>query len=260
MNEQIERIDLDTAYRAVRGALPRRREVAEWKEQQFLDFINFIEHFCEPKRGTLSVIVTKAKWEAAEKTLDLPYHPWQEILYRIDRLTKDTRFNAGSIYIRIAAYNRAVLGYLKNNPAAVTDEMRKKIEPNPRLNWCLKQFTDTTTKIGTDIVLPHTTDATGSYPKPIAHRSGEKMMLEGQMRVFNLFEIIAGSIKAKEVKELDVRDKISALQKLSFIFNAAKSFKANSQTFINLNVNAAKREDLEKALLDFGKHKEQADV
>lgn len=254
-----ERIDLDTAYRAIRGTLPRRREIADWPESQFLSFFEFIEHFCSFNKrvDTISVIVTKEKWAIAEKVLDLPYHPWQEILYRIDRLTKDTKFHSGSIYIRIAAYNRAVLGYLKNNPAAVTDAMRKAIEPNPRLNWCLKHYDDKETKIGAEIVLPHTTDATGSYPKPIAQRSPDKIMLEGQLQVFNLFEMIAKSVKANEIKDMDVRDKISALQKLSFIFNVAKSFKANSQTFINLNVNAAKREDLEKALLDFGKHKEQ---
>jgi hypothetical protein len=249
-------LDLDTVFRAVRGTLPRRREVAEWKEKQFLDFFEFVEHFCEERKGTVSVIVTKEKWAKAEEVLSLPYHPWQEILYRIDRLTKDTRFHSGSIYIRIAAYNRAVLGYLKNNPAAVTDAMRKAIEPNPRLNWCLSHYKDATTKIGAEIVLPATTDATGVYPKPIAQRSPDRMMLEGQLHVFNLFEIIAASIKPKDVKDLDVRDKISALQKLSFIFNAAKSFKANSQTFINLNVHSAKKEELEKALLDFGRHKE----
>jgi hypothetical protein len=253
-----ERMDLDTAYRAVRGSLPSRRDVAEWDEKKFLDLFDFINLFIQPNRKSVSVIVTKEKWLAAEKVLDLPYHPWQELLYRIDRLTKDTRFNSGSCYIRIAALNRAVLGYLKNNPAAISDEMRKIIEPNPRLNWCLRVYTDTTTKIGADIVLPNTTDATGVYPKPIAVRSADKIMLEGQRHVFNLFELIASSIKPKDVKDMDVRDKIAALQKLSFIFNVASKFKANSQTFINLNVNAAKREDLEKALLDFGRHKEEA--
>lgn len=253
-------MDLDTAYRAVRGSLPTRREVAEWKEKQFLDLFDFINLFIEPNRKSVSVIVTKEKWAAAEKVLELPYHPWQELLYRIDRLTKDTRFNSGSIYIRIAALNRACLGYLKNNPAAITEDMRKIIEPNPRLNWCLTHFNDSTTKIGADIVLPNHTDATGVYPKPINVRSPDKIMLEGQMHVFNLFELIAKSIKPGDIKDMDARDKISALQKLSFIFNVANKFKANSQTFINLNVNAAKREDLEKALLDFGTHKEQGDI
>ncbi len=250
-------MDLDTAYRAVRGTLPRRREVAEYKEATFLSIFQFIEHFCEERRGTLSVVVTKEKWALAEKVLDLPYHPWQEILYRIDRLTKDTRFNSGSIYIRIAAYNRAVLGYLKNNPAAITDEMRKVLEPNPRLNWCLKHYDDKQSALGTDLVLPHTSDTTGTFPKPISQRSPDKIMLEGQLHVFNLFELLAKSIKEKDLKDLDVRDKISALQKLSFIFSVSSKFKANSQTFINLNVQAAKKEDLEKAILDFGRHKEQ---
>lgn len=250
-------MDLDTAYRAVRGSLPARRDVAVWEEKKFLDLFDFINHFIEPNRGSVSVIVTKEKWAAAEKVLELPYHPWQELLYRIDRLTKDTRFNSGSIYIRIAALNRAVLGYLKNNPAAVTEDMRKVIEPNPRLNWCLRHFNDTTTKIGAEVVMPNNTDATGTHPVPIKTRSPDRIMLEGQMHVFNLFELIAGSIKAKDIKDMDARDKIAALQKLSFIFSVSSKFKANSQTFINLNVNAAKREDLEKALLDFGKHKDQ---
>jgi hypothetical protein len=253
-----ERLDLDTAYRAVRGHLPRRRDLAEWKEGQFLDYLLFVEHFCQvnPKTNDISVIVTKEKWLQAEKTLDLPYHPWQEYLYRIDRLTKDTKFHAGSCYIRIAAFNRSVLGYLKNNPAAVTDKMRAAIEPNPRLNWCLKHF-----KVeehgGADIVMPETSDTTGKFVAPISQRSPDKVMLEGQLQVFNLFELIAKSIKASDIKDLDVRDKISALQKLSFIFNVSAKFKANSQTFINLNVNAAKREDLEKTLLDYAKHKEE---
>ena len=252
-----ERMDLDTAYRAVRGSLPGRRDVEQWKESQFLSLFEFIEHVCEARKGTISVVVTKEKWLAVEKVLDLPYHPWQEILYRLDRLTKDTRFNAGSCYIRIAAMNRSVLGYLKNNPAAITETMRKSIEPNPRLNWCLRNFADKTTKIGAEVVELAKVDATGSYPKPIGQRSPDRIMLEGQLKVFSIFEMIAKSINSKDIKEMDVRDKISALQKLSFIFNVASRFKANSQTFINLNVNAAKREDLEKALLDFGRHKEQ---
>lgn len=253
------RIELDQAYRAVRGRLPRHREISAWTEKQYLDYLGFVEHFCSesPKTHQTSIIVTKVNWASAEKVLTLPYHPWQEILYRIDRLTKDTRFHSGSIYIRIAAYNRTVLGYLKNNPAAVTDEMKKVIEPNPRLNWCLKHFKDVETQIGGTVVLPDTADNTGQFSKPISQRSPDKVMLEGQLAVFNLFELLAKSIKPGDIKEMDVRDKISALQKLSFIFSAASKFKANSQTFMQINVNSAKREDLEKAILDFGTHKEQ---
>ena len=244
-------MDLDTAYRAVRGHLPTRREVAEWTEKQYLDLFDFINFFIEPNKKTVSVIVTKEKWLEAEKVLSLPYHPWQELLYRIDRLTKDTRFHSGSVYIRIAALNRAVLGYLKNNPAVITDAMHKVIEPNPRLNWCLRHFTD--------IVLPNSTDATGVFPKPITQRSPDKMLLEAQLQVYNIFELLAKSIKPSELKDMYVRDKINALQKLSAIISSGSKFKANSQTFINLNVNSAKREDLEKALLDFGQHKEQGE-
>lgn len=252
-------LDLDQAYRAVRGRLPRRREVAEWTEKNFLDYLSFIEHFCQvnPKTQDISVIVTKEKWAIAEKVLTMPFHPYQEILYRIDRLTKDTKFHAGSVYIRIAAYNRAVLGYLKNNPAAVSDDMRKIIEPNPRLNWCLKHYKDVETQIGAEVVLPDSADNTGQFTKPITQRSPDKIMLEGQLQMFNLIELIAKSIKPTDIKDLDVRDKISALQKLSFVYNTAAKFKANSQTFINLNVQSAKRDELENALLDFSKHKEQ---
>lgn len=254
-------MDAATAYRAVKGHIPRVREIATYTEQNFLDYFAFVNSFCEEdkKKGRYSIKTTVPKIKAAEAVLQEPYHPWQEMLYRIDVFTDAPKFNAGSFYIRIAAYNRAVLGYLKQNPAAVTDEMRKVMEANPRLSWALKHYMDKKSETGAEYVLPATTDTTTDQPRPITQRSPDKMLMEGIMHTANTFELIAKSIKASDLKELDVRDRVAMLQKLSFIFNVGRNFKPNANTFQQINIYSAKKDDLEKAILDFGKSKGKGD-
>lgn len=70
--------------------------------------------------------------------------------------------------------------------------------------------------------------------------------------VIDLYNKISSSIDDADIKKMALKDRINALQKLSYIHTATKKFQPKMQ-FIKIDTTKASATDLEAALLDFNK-------
>ena len=71
-------------------------------------------------------------------------------------------------------------------------------------------------------------------------------------KVIGIYNKIAASIKDSDIKKMDIKEKINALQKLSYLHNATKVTKMSPRTLnlIKLDTSTASVEVLEAALLE----------
>lgn len=224
----------------IKGKLPKKMEIADWKESDFLNYIEFVKHFLErDNKGFDTMRVTKLRIEEAEE-----HEEWAEYIARIDKASRDPR----SFFYRFNAMSRTVLTFLKQTPAYITEKIRESVQESNRLNWCLSNFKIQTTETGQDIIVPDNFDNLTNVKTPMKGKEPEKMFLEVVVKVTSILQQIAGSITKKEINELKTMDKISALSKLSFIMNTMKGYKPNSGIFTQLNVYGGGRQELEKSL------------
>jgi len=236
-------------YRAVQGILPTKREIQNWPHDKFMDFLGFVDFWVV---GDM-IKVTEAKRTEMEKlAFETPHHPWQEFMWRIDHFLLNPEATSRKFYYKLAAMIRQVGTYLKQNPAMVTDDMKAIIEPNPRLKWILPQFKIIETKIGAETIVPDTQESVGFENKNVPMQvDAELSIMASMFKAANVFDMLVSSIKPSEIKSMEVKDRINAMSKLSFVFNQAKNMKPNARVFKQLNIFRAEKEDLEKALSDF---------
>lgn len=87
-------------------------------------------------------------------------------------------------------------------------------------------------------------------PGSITNPTNAAEVLVGAVnRVIDVYNKLAASITDDEIKTMGIKDRISALQKLSYIHTATKKIKMPNMTFIGINTNNKTAEDLEKANL-----------
>ena len=241
-------------YSFIQGTLPRKRDVSEWKEEKFLEFFKLVQFFMVGEMIT----ITKEKCIELQNIIQDYHHPWAEMAYRINSFTYDKDYTTRNFYNRLTSTVRLVGMYLKQNPAAISEEMKKAIEPNPRLNWILKTYKTVETKVGIPITVPDTRETVGLTPHNTpAPKTPEVSLMESMLKTANVFDMIVGSIKKKDMEDMGIKDKINALSKLSFIWTAARNMKPQTAVFKQLNVYSAKKEDLEKSLLEFSQERDE---
>ena len=252
-------METETKWRAVQGKNPTKRELVTWNEGQWICFLRFCELFIvksdeRTKDGSgVSLKVTDAKWREVEGFLDMPDHPFQEFLYRIDKFTYDPTATRMKFFWKLASMVKFVLGYLKTNPSIVTTKMREIIEPNPRFNWCLVQTKIVETAVGA-IVVPDKEERVTNHPKNMDIVSYEQNLADAVTKTTNLLIRLVDSVKPEELEKMPVKDRLMAIGRMSYLFSVGKHFKINSKIFNNININAASREELENAMLDFSKN------
>lgn len=251
-------VETESKYRAVQGKNPSKRELVTWDEGQWICFLRFCEIFVSTseKKTTdgsgVKFKVTEAKWREVEGFLDMPDHPFQEFLYRIDKFTYDPSANATKFYWKFLSMVKFVLGYLKSNPSIVTEKMREIIEPNPRFNWCLTQTKVVETIVG-PMVVPDREERVGNHPTNMDIASYEKNLADAVTKTTNLLVRLVESVKPEELEKMPVKDRLMAIGRMSYVFTVGKSFKVNKGVFKQINIHAADRDTLEAALLDFNK-------
>ena len=241
-------------FRAVQGSLPRMSELYDWDERKTLAFLNWASSFLTEDRSRF--VFTKETIENAEKKLDGPTCPEQEFLYRINLFTTDLDATPRKFFYKFNTFLRNVLNYLKQNPAYLTDEMKVIMESTPRMSWALSHFKTTETKTGQEVTVRDTQDLTQIKRQTVKQDTPEVRMLEGMYHVANIFEELARSIKPKDIKNMNVKDKISAISKLAFMFKVQQNFKPNANVFQQFNIYKAEKDDLEKAILEYAEEKE----
>lgn len=237
----------------IQGFLPRLTDIAKWDEQRFIDYIDFCEFFLDgPKKDTYRV--TQIKLNAMKKLIEDDYNPnWHEFAIRINK------WEVQGYMQKLLAFSRIVFGFLKRNPAFITETILKRIEENPRFNWCLVNFKIDKTRTGIEIIAPQTLDNAGNAggsKQIVSGREPERLFLDSAYKLMNIINTVASSIKPADIKKMKTTEKIKALRELSYVFTLTKGYKPNSQIFQQINVYSAGREDLEKAILDYAEPKD----
>ncbi len=237
-------------YKAVQGNLPSKQEFSEWSTDKWIVFLNFLLHFSK-KEGKGDIYkVTKEKIQEMEAFLQTPEHPFNEHTYRMNLWVAKT--NPRQYFYKLNAYSRIGLSYLKNNPGHVSPEMKEIMESSDRLSWAIHQYTTEETNAG-EVLARDTTFVDGFSRRSKDLPSLQATMATALLKIADVYEAIADSITTQELKKLDTKDKLSALAKLSFIFQAAQK-KQGTNHFTQININGDVK-DAEKEMLNYVKRR-----
>lgn len=245
----------DTKWKVVISKSPTKRELSAWTEKQWITFLRFCEFYIVTKEdGKVSISITKEKWAEGEEVLKMPDHPFHEFLYRINFFTFDSNASQKKFYFKLVSMMKFILGYLRVNPSLVSDEMKKIIEPNPRLNWCLKQTKVIETAIG-DIVVPDKMDRVEGDKKGSNQNiaSYEQQLQESMIKTTNLLDRLVGEAAGRPLNKMETKDLLMAIGRMSWVFSAGRQMKPNQQIFNQINIHKSSREELESAILNFNK-------
>lgn len=242
-------------WSAVEDKFPSKRELASWDEGHWISLLRFYEVFIRIKEETNEhyMSVSKEKWIEAEGFLKMPDHPFHEYLYRINRFTFSPGASEKKFFYKMSAMMRATLGYLRENPARITEKMRGIIEREPRFAWCLKQTKVVDVGAGFNIVVPDKDmpGVDGTRTQDLA--TFEQQLTEAIMKTTNLVVSIVESISVEDLKKMATDKKLSAIAKLVPLLKIGQGFRPGTQVFKQINVHNADRETLEKAMLEFSK-------
>ena len=243
---------MKSKLRAVKGELPTKYSCVDWSDTKWLAFVKFIDFWVEEG----SFRITKEKMEIAEeRAKDEPY--WEEFNVRLDKSTKDEKMTNKSFQMRLMAFARNPLSWLKENQYAVTPEMLSLMKGNPRMEWALDPIKEVTSKSGVPHIALDKDDVTNEIiknptPQVTNPKSPLVMYEQGLMDLAGLFKSLTSGIKASELKKMSAKDRLNIANKLFGSLNKAFSGKSPSTVvFKQMNVNNATKEDLEKAMLDY---------
>ena len=248
---------LKDVYLAVRGELPKKRDVSEWSEMKIVSYLDFVNHFIEKgvkkdKHGrkieTLIIKVTDTKRKSAEEREE-----WKEFVERIDKLTTRENETCMQFFYRLNAMSRCVIGFLKDNPWKITENMEKVMRDNPRLEWGLKNYRTETTKIGAEVVESDTFDNT---PFPTRVKNPEKLYANSLLKLAGIAEDLLKNIKKSDIQRMSAGERIRlGLSVVTAVSKNLKEYTPNKQVFNQLNIYQDGRDKLEEALQQFNSQK-----
>lgn len=241
-------------YRAVEGKLFAKADIPSWDTAKFEQFFDFSNRLYDDDKKKISC--TRDRILLLEAEIDEEGCTHTEFLHRINKWIDENSADVANkgFYMRFGTMLRVVVQYLKSHPSAMTDSIREKLAGKPQYEWCLENYAEKVTAIGAEIIENENTSYKGNMQtKDGKVANTDKLIMDGILKVGQLYLDIANSIKPDELKKMNVKDKIASLQKLSSIHSTLKNFKPNSQIFQQININASGREELETALLDYAR-------
>lgn len=244
-------------YRAVEGKLFAGADIAKWDSQKFEEFFDFSNKLYDMEK--LKISCTRERVLSLEAEMEEEGCTHNEFMHRISKWIDENADDVANkgFYMRFGTMLRVVVQYLKKHPSALTESMRDKLADKPQYAWCLEHFAPRTTVIGAEIIEAVHDSYTGNMQtKDAKVPNTDKLIMDGILKVGELYLTIANSITKKDLEKMNVKDKIGSLQKLGSIHATLKNFKPNSQIFQQININASGREELETALLDFAREEQ----
>lgn len=244
---------VNSNFQEVRGKLLTKDDFFIWTPQKFEEFFVFLEFFYPAN-----------KWEATEDTIRMVDEysksgaTCQEFVERIgmsiEGVEISTPFRA-KYRGRVFSMARTMRHYLeKISPGALSPITAAKYRYKAQHEW-LRELYDDDGKVkfknqDIDIILP---DASKTLEKTleIADTPMNVRLLGAIEKVITVYETIASSVTLEDIQKMKPMDKISALNKLSYLHQALGKTKIPTK-FTQININNASKEDLEASLLDAG--------
>lgn len=236
------------ALRKIQGHLPIKREIQDWGDAKIMAFLIFVEFFVEGEKFACTVPnIEAARRRAQEEDF------WDEFMARIG---VSGSMAAGKFAKRFISFARVPLGWLKDNPHAVTPEMLKIMKSSPRMSWATESFKTEMTDMGVEIVVlnhAETTDPGIGNPTHQGNVNTPALKFQqAQMNFLSLLTNLSKDFKPEDLRKMGIKDRIMAFDKL---MNTATKMmgagKPNSVIFQTINVHKAGRDELEKTFLQY---------
>jgi len=232
----------------IKGELPRKRDTHEWSEEKLFQFISFAKFFIdeEDRLNPTKETIEAAEVRAPEENF------WDEFMLRMDTPSDEV------VKFRMRMMNavRAVLGWLKDNPHAITKEMEELMETSKRLNWAISPFQ--TKEVDNQSVVSmdkrETTDENlaNQAPNVTNPSTPESQYALARKKTISLFKELVESIDRKEIRKMPIDKKLKFVESFLRTLEKGESGKnANTFIFKNVNVNNSTREELENSFIDY---------
>lgn len=236
-------------YRKIMGKNPTPTEMAAWSHDQWMDFLRFTAIFIERNHETQEekFKFTEEKRALLDEFLSIPNHPFQELIYRVDKWLGE--HDNSEYRHKFQSIVRVVLGYLKIHPSIISPNMKVLIDSYPkRLGWVLAQYKVVGTRAGDVVDRDTGTDTNAQIKLP----SIQTKLLNSLVNIADFYELVSGSLHKKDIAGMTVVERIKTLKDLGFIFTTAtKRQQTNHLTQININTKDVK--GVEEAMLDYVK-------
>ena len=240
-------------FRAVKGKVPTATEMAAWPHDKWMDVLRFLLFFIEKDKETNneSFKFTDDKRHVLDEFLEIPNHPFQEFMYRIDKWLGEASNN--DYRYKFQAFSRIVLSYIKKHPSLVDENMNIILKDYPqRLGWAKGQYTTGETRAGTIVER----DTAADNATPVKMPSLQAKMMNSLVLLTDMYETIAESVAGKDIKQMKLSEKMKALKDLSFVFTVAGK-KQGSNHLTQININTKDPKAIEEGMLDFIKKSQE---
>ena len=231
----------------IKGILYKGDDVELWDDKKFNDYYIFLD-FLVGKDG--KVHVTRDAVHAAQK-FKLASPMISEILERIDvplNMRDPDVWNYRKFYMRLQTVIRIVNTRLKVKPSLLIPALVKRERVKAHCAW-MNDFYDEENIPKQSLPAPKR--RANSKPLLVLEEdiSPAQKLINAIDKVANIYNLIADSIEQEDIDRLDVKDKINALQKLSYLYGAMKKTPPKNLKVININTKTGSKEELEEALL-----------
>lgn len=241
----------DKLFQAYQGRQPANVDMNRWPEEKFLALISFLKIFVNSE--------DYSKWIVNKAVLEDVYTKYAEttenIYYRefLVRLQKEYKVMPVAMVFRnkVSMMARLFVLYCRRNPAIVTPAIREAVLGYKYLEGGLSTFSEEKTQSGSTII---TQNVDNMSVQPV---SPELVYHQALNKVIHIYRDVAESITRNDIKKMSPKEKIDALGKLGPILTSVRNNKAKSQIFLNLNVGASNRQDLENKLQEYQEEQEK---
>ncbi len=229
----------------------KMEEVLEWEPYFFKSYFDFIGLFYIGENSKFNL--TRAGVEQAIRLAQTNYS-FQDFLLKIDAPWKPEDKLNRRFQMRLIAIINIVKRSVISKPEILPKEVIKENYEKKYCEWLKEIYYNDGTSRSAKTSIQIATEQFNAV-NPVVPESANGVLAEAMGRVADIYNKIAISVTDKEIKGMDVKDRISALQKLSYIHNTTKKFKPN-MNFIKINTTQASAEKLESALLSFNDDEE----
>lgn len=230
-----------------------REDILKWDESKCHEVMLFCTFFYDEDTGKITP--TRECLIAAEQYSDSS-EVFKDMLAIINYPSSTEPFKKNKVYLKLLPIFRSFQLTIKKFP-------EKLLPTTVTTFWFKKQFEwlhdvykeDGTVKPTPVVVTPIQEENNNKNSKVVVLTSetynASLRLQEATQKLIELYNGIVDSISIKEIQKLSAKDKILALNKLSFINTSVKKTKHTAK-ILNIDPTKATKEDLESNLLDFG--------
>jgi hypothetical protein len=230
---------MKTKQTSIKGVLPSVDSIGDWSELKFVSYLKFFALFTQ---GDKYSVTDESRRAAEQMNEDF----WLEFMVRIDRPLSDVTASPKQFQMRLMIMHRNVMRWLRQNPHAITTDIRALLKQNKYCHLALTSFVEVHNKMGGKSIVQNNPEGAEKLPTP------QLLFEQSLMNLSSALNELTSSFKRGELKSLDAETKLKLATNL--LGGLQKSFQRqspNSVVFQKIVVNKANREELEATLLGY---------